>query len=282
MMKSGCEIFVGAIESGGSNYSTPVIYICRIDHYFPIVSACTIPFKVPILRMIKIRRLPDTDNFVAACDGHLAVHNSASRQTWTLENVHGGDIVDFSIHKDSIISVGSAAGPLIMTKIDEDLKDVYTREANLITSRSASISNTSPESKGIKNQPSNPFIEKRPTIIESSTPISDFKVSNLVSSRSPTPEKPDMNVATSTLIYQTSPFDNVATYTYQLPKGVDVERVSANKKFTKIYSAGKKVHCLSDDSAPNQEITSSIFENRLVPKEVAGRFCLIKQHLCSV
>ena len=75
----------------------------------------------------------------------------------------------------------------------------------------------------------------------------------------------------STLIHQTSPFNNLTAFKCALPGGMPAEKVAVNKKFTRIYCAGAKIVCLADSSNSSAAITPQAFESRMTHKEVWGQ-----------
>lgn len=266
------EVFFGVLEPA-TNGSIAVVYKCRVEPYFPIVAEFRPGFSRPVNSLSRVRRIPGTDNFVVSCDQHLAVISEKTKRVWILENIHETPIADFIILKDNIFSIPVGVGYLVLTKIDETQKDLFSQDINLMASANTTNENLSTIRSKVEISPFSNSRSQSPTPRGNLNPdiypkVAEFTVSGLNTSRSTTPEKPDKSLASSTLIHQSSPFDNLAAFKYMVPGGQPIEKVSSNKKFTRIYVGSQKVVCLSDDSNPSGMITPQTFENKLIPKDI--------------
>lgn len=277
-LRSGKEFLAAGIEKALGNTSSALIYKCKLETYIPIVSCITIRFNTPIYEIRKLRRLPGTDNFLIACDNHLALHDMSNDRTYFIENVHTSKIADFSVNSDTIMTKDVGKGPFVMIKLDDAIAHVYQPNTNLMMSaKSVSGLEQSPEPRQreispfqVSRNPS-PAANKQESGFLTPPINQNINFSALSHSKidSPRSDIESSGLQKSTVLYKQGEYDMLKAHKFTIPTGESMEKITVNKKFSKIFCGGHKVYLLTCPPSIDQ-ISPEIFTSGMQMKEIYG------------
>lgn len=223
-----------------------------------------------------MRRLPGTNNFLIACDSHLALHDIENDRTYMIDNLHSTKIADFAINRDVIVSKGVDKGPFVIVKIDDKLAHVYQPNPDLMASKSVVGLERSPEPQKREISPfqatrsPSPSTPKKESGFLQANNQMDINFSAVSQSKLESPKSEiSSGLQRSTVLYKQGEYEKIAVHKYSLPSGEPLEKITINKKFTKIFCGAKKVYMLAT-SPPAVTLSPEVFTSKLECKELYG------------
>ena len=256
IMKSGEEFLLGGFEQPHSHL-LPVLYMIKMDFGFQVLNVINLTSQPGIKSIQRLKRFELNDNFAVACDQSLIIYDIAERRAWKLTDTMSEDIFDFCMCKDTIVLKGDGTGPFKMVKIDESIRTIYdvpvtvavvesppvvkqdviqTQNQTLILPASSNLA--SPQASF--SQPKEATeVRKGPEILtKSEFSVSQTNPRSLTTSKTSTRPQPPV-------VYTSNKYENYSLYRIPVSGSGGLEKITANKKFNKIFAcSNKQVHMI--------------------------------------
>lgn len=287
ILANGQEIWVAGLDKQGMDLvqTKASVYQCKFTSGFPHVKLITVDFGSQITEVIKLTRIWGTDNFVLACDNKLALFDTMNQKQYLIGDLFLKPIVDFSMQKDTIMIKGQGKGAFIMLKLDDKISHVFSKNHQLMKNSDISLkeSKVTAPHKPIEITPfsfnqGSSFSPNKEEGVSGYSNLQDLKLSGLSTSRMESPQPHLPHKSALSVIYRSSPYDRVTVHKFVVPGADPLEKIAVNKKFNKLFCAGKKVYMLYDPTCGDRPMTVEQFESNLKVKELFGSRCSPRQN----
>lgn len=258
VLRSGEEFLLGGFERPHS-HQLPVVYMMKMDSGFQVLNVINLSSQTGLRSMGQIKRFEQNNNFVATCDNCLIIYDISERRAWKLADVMTENIAEFSICKDTIVLKGEGMGPFKMIKIDESIKSIYDTQVavgghesgqsakpeaiqtntaqNQIPPASSNLA--SPQASYTQPRESVEIVRKGPEILtKSENSVSASNQKSISMSRITSRPQPP-------IVYTSNKYENYSLMKVPITGSGGLEKVTANKKLSKIFCcSAKQIHLL--------------------------------------
>jgi hypothetical protein len=290
--RTGEEVYLAGLENRG-NQILPVVHLCKLDFYLPLLQTIELSSSMGIVNIQKIRRMEQNNNFIVACDRHLMIYDLDNKRCWRLMDVVTADIQDFSQAKDTIVVKAAEDGEYKMIKIEDGVKELL-QELTVQQPNTPKDSNgqqlptvmqsgiTSPTNNPATATPVSPIYQ--PVASSAQTPLQVPATNQLDASiRQPqhhNPEQPNRSISpapqlstpkkqkvfkrpAAPTVYSSNRYEGYNLFKVPVPGSGSLEKVAVNKHMSKVICSGTKVFILEDPTKPGHPIEGGDFESRV-------------------